>query len=207
MTGDQGRRQEAEGEGRWTPREQVGTGDQGGGCPRATLKSRRASAPDRARHRAHPRVPNRPRGPGWRAMRCRELTSGTSQPRAKPGGGNATALAESLRGKLRLREGVGEGPSPGRRRGVESPAGWPPRRSWPLRSLPPASPPRGIGPVVSSQGGPCGLGLSPARPGAAPGPRAYLSAGARGPWAAGGLLHGAPGGLRRPVAAEQAENL
>lgn len=37
--------------------------------------------------------------------------------------------------------------------------------------------------------------------------RAYLSAGTRDPWAAGGRLSGAPGWLWRPVAAEQEENL
>lgn len=37
--------------------------------------------------------------------------------------------------------------------------------------------------------------------------RAYLSAGTRGPWAAGERMLGAPGWLRRPMATKQEENL
>lgn len=196
MTGKQGRWQETQREERWTlagrrgpePRAEVPHGPAPEVQPRFGYPGSFATAP-----------PSSPGGGDGEPRRGRERVSRNS---STFGRARRRRRHRSRWGKLRPGKGAGGSPCSGRRRGrVQSPAGWPSRPPRLLRSLPRAS--RG------RDGG-----LEPGRAPACPPPapvqprarRAYLSAGTRGPWAAGGRLRGAPGWLQRSVAAEQ-ENL
>lgn len=123
------------------------------------------------------------------------------------------ALAAS-QGKLRPGKGVGGGggvPLQAANGGCRAPRTGPHARPGSPHSLPPASPRRGKGGWSGAGGGPTGPAASacPRPPWRIPGPAAPTSAPGRAAHGgrAGGRLRGVPGGLRCPVAAEQAENL
>lgn len=193
MTGDQERWQEAEREERWAlagrrgrePRAEVPHGPAPEVQTGLDSPSSFATAPN-------PAPPIRSWGRDGEREEAESQAPGISQSRAEAGGGGPSSDCQ--------------------RRSAE------PRRLAPTPpqlfcSLPRALRGRDGGPERGRAREPAMmLGCAvPACPPPAPvrprARRAYLSAGTRGPWAAGGQMRGGPGWLRRRVAAEREENL
>lgn len=156
-------------------------------------------------------IPAPPTGPGtgWRALKERQraglrthLRFGLTQETETP------SPSLRLTGETEAGEGCGGGvllqATNGGCRAPHARPGSP-------HSLPPASLPRGKGRWSGAGGDPMGRAAPacPRPPWRIPGPAAPTSAPGRAAHGgrAGGRLRGVPGGLRCPVAAEQAENL